>query len=341
MDSIPLHRVAVVRPFAHFLADIGAPIERGFQRAGLPFAALENLNNYVPSQRFWAFVGDMARSEGIEDLGFRVGLQFGADCADPQLSSLLRQSPTLYLGLITASELVNKTISRSRIGLLQAPLGENTYFYHRPSFDAHNPFIDQIDWFGLTSLIGMVRVFTGPQWQPTEIGLTTTHPPCQSIREQLPDTRIRTSQKYAYITLGNGLLSLPPLTREAARSASSSLQYKALPKDFVGSLKQLLQTYIQESDLRIEFTAALCNTSKRSLQRKLSESGSRYSEVLDQVRFNTASELLQDPDIKITDIANQLGYSDSAHFTRAFRRIAGVNRSLSYAVQTGSESNIL
>ena len=177
MDSIPLHRVAVVRPFAHFLADLGAPVERGFQRAGLPFAALENVNNYVPSQRCWAFVGDMARSEGIEDLGFRVGLQFGADCADPQLSSLLRESPTLYQGLVTASELVNKTISRSRIGLLQAPLGEHTYLFHRPSFDAHNPFIDQIDWFGLTALIGMVRVFTGPQWQPTEIGLTTTHPP--------------------------------------------------------------------------------------------------------------------------------------------------------------------
>ena len=98
-----------------------------------------------------------------------------------------------------------------------------------------------------------------------------------------------------------------------------------MPKGFIGSLKQLLQTYIQESDLRIEFTAALCNTSKRSLQRKLSESGSRYSEVLDQVRFEAASQLLQDPGTKVTDVAHQLGYNDSAYFSRAFRRIAGVN----------------
>ena len=54
-------------------------------------------------------------------------------------------------------------------------------------------------------------------------------------------------------------------------------------------------------------------------------SGTRYSEVLDQTRFDAASELLQDPDIKVTDVALQLGYSDSAHFSRAFKRVAGVN----------------
>jgi AraC-like DNA-binding protein len=35
--------------------------------------------------------------------------------------------------------------------------------------------------------------------------------------------------------------------------------------------------------------------------------------------------MLRDPDAKVTDIAHTLGYSDSAHFARAFRRIAGVN----------------
>lgn len=49
------------------------------------------------------------------------------------------------------------------------------------------------------------------------------------------------------------------------------------------------------------------------------------TEVLDQTRFDAASELLQDPDIKVTDVALQLGYSDSAHFSRAFKRVAGVN----------------
>ena len=38
-DPIPLHRVAVVRPFARFLADIDAdaPVEREFIQAGLSY----------------------------------------------------------------------------------------------------------------------------------------------------------------------------------------------------------------------------------------------------------------------------------------------------------------
>jgi AraC-like DNA-binding protein len=325
MESILLHRVAVVRPFAQFLSDVGTPVERGFRQAGLPFCALDDVNNYVPSHRFWAFLVNMARSQGIEDLGFRVGQAFGADSIDPKLTKLLCQSPTLYLGLLKSSELANKTISHCRVGLLQSPLSQHTHFFHSPSCDARNPAIEQIGWFGLMTLIGMVRVFVGPQWQPSEIGVMTHHPPCRFIREQFPGTRIRLSRPYAYIALENALLSLPPLSHEAATPASSPLHCEALAKSFVGSLKQVLQAYIQESDLSIEFAAALSNMSKRSLQRTLKEIGTRYSEVLAQARFDVARRMLLDPNMKVIDVANRLGYSNSTHFSRAFRRIAGVS----------------
>ena len=95
--------------------------------------------------------------------------------------------------------------------------------------------------------------------------------------------------------------------------------------DFTGTLEQLLQTYVKESDLAIEFASKLCDTSTRSLQRKLAEAGIHYSTVLDQVRFDAATKLLQDPEMSVTDVAHNLGYSDSSHFSRAFRRLAGVS----------------
>jgi AraC-like DNA-binding protein len=322
MKAIPLHRVAVVLPFTRFLADIGAPVERGFRLAGLPFAALDDLNNYVPTRKFWTFVGHMSRIEGIEDLGFRVGLKYGAHCADPHLPDLLSQSPTLYHAIIKTSALVKNTISRSRVGLIPLPNNDQFHFFHQPSFDADNPFIDQMDWFGLMALLGIVRLFAGPQWQPTQVGLTTRHPACNSIQEQLPQTRILTAQPYAYVKLNTQLMSLPSFSHNAKPGMQP---YTKVLNDFTGSLKQVLRTYLPENDLTIELAAQLCNTSKRSLQRKLTEAGTRYSEVLDLARFDAASELLQDPDIKVTDVALQLGYSDSAHFSRAFKRVAGVN----------------
>lgn len=122
-----------MRPFTRFLADVGAPVELGFRRACLPYGALENVDNYVPSQRIYAFLVDMAQREGIGDLGFHVGQRYGADNVDPHLTELLRRSPTLFQGLLRAAEVANKTVTQSRMGFLEPTRGEYAYFYHLPS----------------------------------------------------------------------------------------------------------------------------------------------------------------------------------------------------------------
>ena len=323
-EPIPLHRVAVVRPFVRFLADIGTPVERGFRQARLPWHALEDVDNYVPSHHFWKFLICMARSEGIQDLGFRVGEKFGADCADPHMTALLKNAPTLYQGLRKASELVNRTITHCRLGILQPANSEHAYFYHQPSCKVDNPAIEQIGWFGITTLLGMTRVYTGPQWQPTEIGLMTDRMPCRYIREHLPRTRMRLSQPFSYIVLENAVLSLPPFQDEAARPASSPNDYQKMPGDFVSSFEQVLLSYLQEGDMSIELAASLCNTSKRTLQRRLKEMGTHYNEVLAHAHFRAASRMLQNTGMTVTDIGCRMGYSDVAHFSRAFQRMAGV-----------------
>lgn len=93
--AVPLHRVAVLRPFVSYLEQHGAPVRREFRRVRLPYAALEDPDNYVPSERFRSFVVSSAQREGIETLGFEVGLAYGANCADPHMRQRLLRSPTL------------------------------------------------------------------------------------------------------------------------------------------------------------------------------------------------------------------------------------------------------
>ncbi|MDJ0541965.1 MAG: helix-turn-helix transcriptional regulator, partial [Microcystis sp. M53603_WE2] len=63
----------------------------------------------------------------------------------------------------------------------------------------------------------------------------------------------------------------------------------------------------------------------RTLQRRLGEEGLTYTQVVEKIRFEQAVLWLQEPQIKLIDIAMELGYSDTAHFTRAFKRWTGLS----------------
>lgn len=50
-----------------------------------------------------------------------------------------------------------------------------------------------------------------------------------------------------------------------------------------------------------------------------------FSEILNQIRIKHATELLKDPSLRIGDIAEQVGFLDMAHFSRVFKKLAGIS----------------
>ncbi|MEO8677083.1 MAG: helix-turn-helix domain-containing protein [Casimicrobiaceae bacterium] len=62
---------------------------------------------------------------------------------------------------------------------------------------------------------------------------------------------------------------------------------------------------------------------RRTLARRLKASGQSFRDVRDQLSFEVARSLLGDSAAPIADIAGRLGYSETAAFTRAFRRWSG------------------
>lgn len=329
MEAIPLHRTTVVRSYTNFLTEIGAPVVKGLQQNKLPVLALDDINAYVPSQNVWAFVDHMARNEGIPDLGFRVGWRFDVNCIAPDYSRTLSQSPTLYHGLQTTCRLAAKTVSRSRLWLLPSSRDGCYKFIHKASFNASHPHFGQIDWFAIASMIAIVRQFTGRDWLPKEIGRALPDTADRSIREQLSGSRLLYSQGMSFITIDGSLLSLPPVTRGKELANTSHVpelnSADGVANDFIGSLKQALRAYALDGKPSIELAADLCSITVRSLQRRLVKSGLTYSELIDQVYFEMASTMMEDRDTKVVDIAHALCFDDASHFSRSFRRVAGLS----------------
>jgi AraC-like DNA-binding protein len=70
---------------------------------------------------------------------------------------------------------------------------------------------------------------------------------------------------------------------------------------------------------RLSTVAQDLNQSTRTLQRKLSEAGTSFQQVLDQSRQTLAQTYLRQRDLSLSDIAFLLGFQDQSAFSHAFR----------------------
>jgi AraC-like DNA-binding protein len=73
----------------------------------------------------------------------------------------------------------------------------------------------------------------------------------------------------------------------------------------------------------IEDVAQHIGMAPRSLRRKLEEEGSSFRDIVEAERRQLAAQLLHGTRMKLDEIGLQLGYGDTASFTRAFRRWFG------------------
>ena len=53
--------------------------------------------------------------------------------------------------------------------------------------------------------------------------------------------------------------------------------------------------------------------------------GKSFYEIVNDMRIAKAKELLADPELRIGEISDLVGYSDPAHFSRIFKKLAGIS----------------
>ena len=87
--------------------------------------------------------------------------------------------------------------------------------------------------------------------------------------------------------------------------------------------------YIAENDaqkMSLNEVAEKTYVSQWHLSKLLNKhTGKSFSDILNQTRIENAKKLLQDPSLRIGDIAELVGFLDVAHFSRVFKKQAGIS----------------
>ena len=78
--------------------------------------------------------------------------------------------------------------------------------------------------------------------------------------------------------------------------------------------------------LALQDVAEICYVSQWHLSKLLNKyAGQSFYDILNGIRINAAKELLRDPSLRVGDIGMMVGYMDTAHFAKIFKKVTGLS----------------
>jgi AraC-like DNA-binding protein len=317
--GIPLIRAGALSSPLAFLRRIGAPIDGLIERARLRPDELEDPNALVPLVFANRLIDSAARASGIPDFGLLVTRD--VDPVTSEYGSLLGRSTTLGGALDASIRLRSSWNTGAKVWLTR--VGDDVELHHRFAA-ARDETWSQMLAATLMLHLNIFRSATGDRWRPRYVRLPMAASRMFQEDPILAQARIDFGARCSTIRFPASMLALP-LANPAARLPETGAvrRLEAPPRDFVSSVRPVIASLIGTGHPNIKFVAEAADMNVRTFQRRLADNGLVYAKLVSEIRLAEASRLLVESDRKVTDIALDLGYSDPAHFTRAFRGWTG------------------
>jgi len=101
--------------------------------------------------------------------------------------------------------------------------------------------------------------------------------------------------------------------------------YNSIKNKKLSETIKYLLTYIQTNQIGLAHLSSHLGFSERTLQRRFEAEDISFTELIQFIRSEMAKQMLEVPVIKVTDIAQSLGYSESSAFNRAFKKWEGIS----------------
>lgn len=109
----------------------------------------------------------------------------------------------------------------------------------------------------------------------------------------------------------------PPKSNEITASYPSST-------DQLAGLKMIVLRLLPGGYPKLERVARELNIARRTLQRRLAEAETSYTDLVNEARMELAEQMLRDRGRSIASIATLAGFANHSGFSRAFRRWRGM-----------------
>jgi AraC-like DNA-binding protein len=178
------------------------------------------------------------------------------------------------------------------------------------------------------SILGICRTLYDGPLDPVEVAMRQPAPPCPERIDACFRCPVRFAQAATGIAFDKQVADrlLVASNRElAAANDRIAIEYlgRLQRDDVLSRVKAAILDHLPSGLPNDEHIAQALHMSTRTLQRKLKDEGTTFSDAIESVRRELAEAYIRDQNLSFTEISFLLGFGDTSSFTRAFKRWTG------------------
>lgn len=299
-----------------------------FTDANLPLALTHDRTHRLPLSSLARLYQAAAERTGNPVFGLTAGLAMTPDDFG-KWAQYASQGATLEDGISRAIETLHLHQSGTVMRLAHRPDGHVALEYAHP--DVSNALFRQHSDHVVPNMIRFIQSFMGHEWRPCRVEAAYPAPnhadrleamigaawdfdrPCPAVVMSREDLRAPNRQIAEWTPK-------TPLLTYADVEAEARLDW---PDDLVENIAAVVSLRMLDGLCDIEGAAEILGMGCRTLQRELQGNGLTYRSLVTLMRMERAKDLIKETALPIKGVCFKLGYSDPAHFTRAFQKHFG------------------
>ncbi|MBN2752668.1 MAG: AraC family transcriptional regulator [Rhodospirillaceae bacterium] len=308
-----------------FITKNGGDAENVCDTAGVNPLCLDDPHAAIDLGAFVTLYEHAAENTRCDNFGLIFGQSFRPESLG-LIGAIALAAPTLGAAITTLAELFpfHQQATETRIG---ATGGLLTLEYRILDGSIINRRQDAELTMGMFANI--FRHTLGTDWAPEQVFFEHPCPADGRLHQDLFGADICFGQRTNALVFRNrdmdrrmpkgDLARLDHLRRSLIRLSGSTGTLSLLDR-----IKGEIRSRLPNGIIHVDAIAEALGFARWTLQRRLSEYGVTFSDILDTVRRDLAALYLRQPHIPLSDIGFYLGYSEHSAFTRAHTRWFGV-----------------
>jgi AraC-like DNA-binding protein len=301
------------------------------RRVRLPLTCLERRDLRIPVHNVRRLLEMAAEVSGVETFGLRLAEHGDLSNLGP-LALLIREQATIGTALEALSRFIHIHNEGMRLVI------ERRSDFATITFLLRGGALRQSSELALGTVNRAIGFLCAGNWRPLEIHFTHGPPRSRRFHRQFFGCEVVFHSDFDGIVCAAGELDrrIPTASPELARFVENRVEiFEAQYDGWDARVALLVRVLLPGGDCSIERVAEHLGCNRRTIHRHLSDSGTTFSEVLDNERAEIVIRLIDERSRPLAEIAEMIGFSAQSAMARWFRGRFGLASPPGAAIREG------